>query len=43
MDIRKEWKKLLAIAAVFLAFFYLPMDWTRIPGGIMESLHLAEW
>jgi len=43
VDWKKEWKKLLAIAAVFLAFFYLPMDWNRFTGGIMESLHLAKW
>ena len=29
MNWKTEWKKLLAIAAVFLAFFWLPVGWDR--------------
>ena len=40
---RSEWKRLAAITAVVLAFFYLPTDWPRFTRGILESLHLAKW
>lgn len=40
---KAEWKKLAAIAAVFVAFFWLPVAWGRFSGGIMEALHLAKW
>ena len=40
---KQEWKKLLAIVAVFAVFFWLPVSWDRFTGGIMESLHLAKW
>jgi len=43
VDWKKEWKKLLAIAGVFLVFFWLPLGWERFTGSIMESLHLAKW
>ena len=43
MDWKQEWKKLALIIAVFLAFFWLPMDWGRVTGGIAEALHLARW
>jgi uncharacterized protein len=43
MNLNKEWKSLLAILAVFLAFYFLPMDQVRFTGAVMESLHLAKW
>jgi len=43
MNWKHEWKKLLAIAAVFLLFFWLPMGWGRFTGGMMEALLLAKW
>jgi uncharacterized protein len=43
MDWKKEWKKLAAIAAVFLACFYLPVGIKRFDSAVMESLHLVKW
>lgn len=43
IDWKQEWKKLAGIVAVFAVFFYLPMDWSRFTGGVMEALHLARW
>ena len=43
MDWKKEWKPLLAIFAVFLACFYLPIGRGRFDNAIMEALHLAKW
>jgi uncharacterized membrane protein YraQ (UPF0718 family) len=43
MNWRIEWKRLAAIAVVFLAFFWLPVGWDRFAGGIMEALHLSRW
>lgn len=43
MDWKKEWKSLAIIAAVFLCCFYLPMQYERFTGAIMESLHLVKW
>jgi len=43
MNWKNEWKKLALIAAVFLAFFYLPIGKERFNNAIMESLHLAKW
>jgi uncharacterized membrane protein YraQ (UPF0718 family) len=43
MSWRTEWKKLAAIAVVFLVFFWLPVGWGRFTGGIMEALHLTKW
>ena len=40
---KTEWRKLLAIVVVFLVFFWLPVNWSRFTGGIMEALHLAKW
>ena len=40
---KHEWKKLLWIVGVFLAFFWLPVGWERLGGGIMEAVHLAKW
>jgi uncharacterized membrane protein YraQ (UPF0718 family) len=43
MDWKSEWKKLALIAAVFLAFFYLPVGGARFDSAVMESLHLTRW
>ncbi len=43
MDFKKEWKKLLFIAAVFLACFYLPVGKVRFDNAVGESLHLVKW
>jgi uncharacterized membrane protein YraQ (UPF0718 family) len=43
MDWKKEWKALLAIVAIFLASFYLPLGRARFDNAIMESLHLVKW
>ncbi len=43
MDWKKEWKAFAAIAAVFLAFFYLPLGKPRFDNAVFEALHLAKW
>jgi hypothetical protein len=43
MDWKQEWKKLLWLVAVFLAFFWLPVNCDRFNWGIMEALHLSKW
>lgn len=40
---KNEWKILVLITAVFLAFFYLPIGTARLDNAIMEALHLAKW
>ncbi|MBI5723097.1 MAG: permease [Planctomycetes bacterium] len=39
----KETIKLLAIAAVFLAFYFLPEDWLSFGGPLAQALGLAKW
>jgi uncharacterized membrane protein YraQ (UPF0718 family) len=43
MDWKSEWKKLVGIAAVFLAFFYMPVEVPRFSGAVIESLELTKW
>ena len=43
MYIKKEIKPLLWIAGVFVLFFYLPLDSTRLGGAVMEALRLTQW
>jgi len=43
MDLKSEWKKLLLIAAVFLACVYLPVGQARFDRAVMEALHLVRW
>lgn len=43
MSWKNEWRALLAIAAVFLAFFYLPVGNARFDNAILEAFHLAKW
>ncbi|MEW5924552.1 MAG: permease [Candidatus Zixiibacteriota bacterium] len=40
---KSEWKPLAAIIAVFLAFFYLPIDSLRLKNGVMEAFYLTKW
>ncbi len=39
----KEWKKLLYVAAAFLACFYLPVENLRFTNAIFEALALVKW
>ncbi len=43
MEWKKEWKPLAGIVAVFVIFFYLPIDSTRLRGAIIEALALTKW
>lgn len=43
MNWRTEWKPLAIIAAVFLAFFYLPVGNARFNNSILEALYLTKW
>jgi len=43
MDWKSEWKKLVGIVVVFLAFFYLPVGAPRFNGAVVESLSLTKW
>ena len=43
MDWKKEWKPLAWIVAVFVIFFYLPIDSARLRGAVIESLALTKW
>jgi uncharacterized membrane protein YraQ (UPF0718 family) len=40
---KSEWKPLAVITAVFLVFFYLPIESSRVRGAVLEALHLAKW
>jgi uncharacterized membrane protein YraQ (UPF0718 family) len=40
---KSEWKPLAAIVAVFLLFFYLPIESERLRGAVLEALHLTKW
>ena len=43
MNWKDEWKTLLAIIAVFLGCYYLPIGTPRFDNAVMESLHLVKW
>jgi uncharacterized membrane protein YraQ (UPF0718 family) len=43
MNWKEEWKPLLIIVAVFLAFFWLPVGSTRFDSAILEAFYLAKW
>ncbi len=43
MNWKDEWKKLLLIAAIFLACFYLPIGSPRYDGAILEAFYLVKW
>jgi hypothetical protein len=43
MDWKKEWKPLVAIIAIFLACFYLPVGTGRFDNAVTEALKLTKW
>lgn len=43
MNWRSEWKPLAAIFAVFLLFYFMPIDSIRLRGAVVESLALTRW
>lgn len=47
MNWKNEWKSLAAIMAVFVACYWLPVDWLqeskRLENALWEALHLAQW
>jgi uncharacterized membrane protein YraQ (UPF0718 family) len=43
IDWKGIWKPLGFITAVFLVFFWLPLDSNRFNGAVIESLALAKW
>ena len=43
MNWKSEWKPLAWIVAVFVVFFYLPIDNTRLQGAVIEALALTKW
>jgi uncharacterized membrane protein YraQ (UPF0718 family) len=47
MNWSREWKPLTAIIGVFVAIYYLPVDWLqqspRVENALWESLYLAKW
>ncbi len=47
MSWKTEWKPLLTIISIFIALYYLPVDWLqqtqRFENAIWEALHLAKW
>ncbi len=43
MDWNKEWKVMLAIGLVFIAFYFLPIGEARFDNAIFEALQLTQW
>jgi uncharacterized membrane protein YraQ (UPF0718 family) len=43
MNLKKDWKPLSAITAVFLVAFYLPVGSLRFDNAVLEGLHLIKW
>jgi len=41
--LKKEWKPLLGIVALFLAAYYLPMGFPRFESAVKEALSLVKW
>lgn len=40
---KQEWKKLVIIAGIFLACFYLPIGTARFNNAVLEAFHLVKW
>jgi len=40
---KDEWRKLVAVLAVFLICFCLPVGASRFDNAVMEALHLVKW
>lgn len=43
MHWKSEWKPLASIVAIFLLFYYLPIDSPRLRGAVIEALALTQW
>jgi uncharacterized membrane protein YraQ (UPF0718 family) len=43
MNVRQELKILVAMAATFAAFYFLPLGWPRFDGAVTEALALTKW
>ncbi len=43
MNWKNEWKKLVLIAGVFLACFYLPVGSNRFDNALLEAFYLVKW
>ncbi len=43
MHWKSEWKPLVIIAAIFVAFYYIPIGSLRFDNAIMEALYLTQW
>lgn len=43
MTWKSEWKPLAWIITVFLIFFYLPIESSRLRGAVIEALALTKW
>ncbi len=43
MNWKSEWKTLSWIVAIFLIFYYLPIDSLRLRGAVIEALALTSW
>jgi len=43
MDLKKEWKPLLGIVALFLAAYFLPLGIPRFDAALREALSLVKW
>jgi len=40
---KREWKNFLAIVAVFLVCYYLPVGTKRFDNAVLEAFHLVKW
>ena len=40
---KSQWKPLVALLAIFAAFFWLPVGTKRFDNAVFEALHLAKW
>ena len=43
MNWKSEWKPLATIVAIFIVFFYLPLESSRFNGAVVEALYLTKW
>ena len=43
MEWKKEYKPLLWIVGIFIAFFFLPIESIRLQGAVIEAFELAKW
>ena len=43
MNLKEDWKTLAWFAALFLAFYFLPVGTARFDGAVTEALELTRW